>query len=635
MRSFIFAALLALASFSHAGPTSISGTFTAPAQTIYLAVDNNNSWGVNLGNGFTGTVYVEGAVIPATYTALTVYSTSGNTTYTYSSITAGGVYFGVMPGMSRVRVRAGSDFVGSATCTLGLADSGSGAPVSVQFPSGMVGVTLVAANITIPVSVTSGVDGISVTAKLVSGGAAQAVSIIAGVAGVSVTATLASGGAAQGVSVLTSVLPTGASTEATLSTLNGKVTVMNSGAVSVSSSALPAGASTAALQTTGNTSLSSIDGKTPSLGSATKANSSPVVLASDSQYIGISIVAQSQAITVAGTVTTVPSGAAQAVSIISGVGGVSVTATLASGGAAQAVSVLTSVLPTGAATSANQTTIISAFSNVTVNTHAVTVASLPLPSGAATEATLSTLNGKVPSQGAAVKASSLPVVLATDSAYQGVSIASGVAGISVTANVTAGVAGLTVTASQVAGTAAWAMADSTTATTLLSISKTAVSAYAQDTSNLNVSQQLSGSAASLVTILTAISATVNSLYTTPQPVGLTRTPSIYTQQTTTFTWSTGTAAGYAYAVSWVANVAATVPVITCVSAGIGLAGVRVDFGDNTYTSAAIATQYLGGLVVTGAGEQCWGPQVGGYVYTNTSGTTAASMQGTIRGAGVR
>lgn len=48
--------------------------------------------------------------------------------------------------------------------------------------------------------------------------------------------------------------------------------------VIVSASALPSGASTGALQTTGNTSLSSIDTKTPALGQALAAASTPVVL---------------------------------------------------------------------------------------------------------------------------------------------------------------------------------------------------------------------------------------------------------------------------------------------------------------------------------------------------------------------
>ncbi len=145
---------------------------------------------------------------------------------------------------------------------------------------------------------------------------------------------------------------------------------------------------------------------------------------------------------------------------------------------------------------------------------------------------------------------------------------------------------------------------------------------------------ISSSVATLSGTVLALSPTVNNLYTVPQPVGVTRTPSIYTQRTTTFTWLSGTAQGYAYPVSWVANVALGIPVITCVSAARGLAGARVDFGDNSYTSATIATDYAGGLVTTGAGEQCWGPQTG-FIYIGVSGTTASSMVGAIRGSAVK
>lgn len=48
---------------------------------------------------------------------------------------------------------------------------------------------------------------------------------------------------------------------ASLSSIDGKITAVNTGAVVVSSSALPSGAATSAKQDTGNTSLSSIDGK--------------------------------------------------------------------------------------------------------------------------------------------------------------------------------------------------------------------------------------------------------------------------------------------------------------------------------------------------------------------------------------
>ena len=59
---------------------------------------------------------------------------------------------------------------------------------------------------------------------------------------------IASDQSAIPVSAASLPLPSGAATEATLSTLNGKVTDCNTGAVVVSSSALPSGASTAAKQ---------------------------------------------------------------------------------------------------------------------------------------------------------------------------------------------------------------------------------------------------------------------------------------------------------------------------------------------------------------------------------------------------
>lgn len=74
------------------------------------------------------------------------------------------------------------------------------------------------------------------------------------------------------VNVLASALPTGAATSAkqdtgntSLSSIDGKITACNTGAVTVSSSALPTGAATSAKQDTGNTSLASIDGKLPAL----------------------------------------------------------------------------------------------------------------------------------------------------------------------------------------------------------------------------------------------------------------------------------------------------------------------------------------------------------------------------------
>ena len=88
-------------------------------------------------------------------------------------------------------------------------------------------------------------------------------------------------------------LPTGAATEATLSSLNGKVVAVNTGAVVVSSSALPSGASTEAKQDTGNTFLNDISsylavieaGTPNALGQSTMSGSVPVTMASDQSVI--------------------------------------------------------------------------------------------------------------------------------------------------------------------------------------------------------------------------------------------------------------------------------------------------------------------------------------------------------------
>ncbi len=85
-------------------------------------------------------------------------------------------------------------------------------------------------------------------------------------------------GVTQPISAEALPLPLGASSESTLASLNAKVTAVDTAAVIIASSALPSGASTAANQTAANASLASIDTKTPSLGQALAASSTPVVL---------------------------------------------------------------------------------------------------------------------------------------------------------------------------------------------------------------------------------------------------------------------------------------------------------------------------------------------------------------------
>lgn len=82
--------------------------------------------------------------------------------------------------------------------------------------------------------------------------------------------------------VTSSVLPTGAATESTLSSLNGKVTTVDTSNVTVVASALPTGAATLSEQQTQSTTLSNISGKLPAtLGQKTSANSLAVTIASD------------------------------------------------------------------------------------------------------------------------------------------------------------------------------------------------------------------------------------------------------------------------------------------------------------------------------------------------------------------
>lgn len=113
----------------------------------------------------------------------------------------------------------------------------------------------------------------------------------------------------QAISAVSLPLPSGASTSAlqttgnsSLSSIDGKITAVNTGAVVVSSSALPTGAAT-------QTTLASIDAKFSALGQKTMAGSTPVVLASNHSDIYVKDKSSSYAnITTTGT-TTIKSGA--------------------------------------------------------------------------------------------------------------------------------------------------------------------------------------------------------------------------------------------------------------------------------------------------------------------------------------
>ena len=285
--------------------------------------------------------------------------------------------------------------------------------------------------------------------------------------------------------VISSALPTGAATETTLSALNTKVPanltvtstrllVDGSGVtqpVSAASLPLPTGAAT-------ETTLSALSGKLGSLGQKLMTGSAPVVIASDQSAIPASQSGTWNINNVSGTVS-LPTGAATSAlqttgnSSLSSIDGKLTTlnakdfATQTTLAAlltelqlkadltdTQPVSVASLPLPSGAATSADQTTANNSLSSIdgklpalsggrvpvdiggsgsiTITSGTITVAneveisndtgnpvpvsaaSLPLPTGAATETTLSTLNGKVPSQGQAAMSASVPVVIASN-----------------------------------------------------------------------------------------------------------------------------------------------------------------------------------------------------------------------------
>jgi hypothetical protein len=200
-------------------------------------------------------------------------------------------------------------------------------------------------------------------------------------------------------------LPTGAATSAlqttgnnSLSSIDSKITAVNTGAVVVSSSVLPTDASTSALQTTGNNSLSSIDGKTATLVSG-RVPVDPSGVTSPVSFTRLASATDSVAATQSGTWD---------VTNVSGV-----------------VS-----LPTGASTAANQTTGNSSLSSIDTKTPAlvtgripvdgsavtqpISAASLPLPAGAATQTTLSSIDAKFSALGQNTMSASTPVVLSSN-----------------------------------------------------------------------------------------------------------------------------------------------------------------------------------------------------------------------------
>lgn len=195
-------------------------------------------------------------------------------------------------------------------------------------------------------------------------------------------------------------------TDQTLIGNNGdKLKVDGSGVtqpVSATSLPLPTGASTSTLQTTGNTSVASIDTKTPTVGQKAMAGSTPVVIASDQSTVPVS----------AATLP-LPTGASTSALQTTGNSSLSSidtkTPALITGrvpvdgsGVTQPISVATLPLPTGAATAANQSTEITSLSSIDSKL-------------TTTNTSLSSIDAGIPAAlGQTTMTASMPVVFASD-----------------------------------------------------------------------------------------------------------------------------------------------------------------------------------------------------------------------------
>jgi hypothetical protein len=222
---------------------------------------------------------------------------------------------------------------------------------------------------------------------------------------------------------------TGVATEATLAALNSKVTTVDTGAVTIFASALPTGAATSALQTVGNGSLSSIDTKLSSQATAAKQDTGNASLASIDTKLTSQATAAKQD-TGNGSLASIDTKLTS-----------QATASKQDTGNASLASIDTKI-----DSLATQATLASLNSKVTaVDTGAVTIFASALPTGAATSAlqttgntSLANIDGKTPSLGQAAMAASVPVVIASNQS----AIPTTVSGVSTAANQTTEIASL-------------------------------------------------------------------------------------------------------------------------------------------------------------------------------------------------
>jgi len=225
-------------------------------------------------------------------------------------------------------------------------------------------------------------------------------------------------GVTQPVSAASLPLPTGAATETTLSSLNGKVTACNTGAVTIST-ALPAGTNnigdvdvltlpnvtlasqvnpfTSAIPISDNAGSITVDGTIAATQSGawsvtanagTNLNTSALALESGGNLASVKTNTDNLSLSIGSTTS------GQKGNLI--LGATTTAAPTYTTGQSNPLSLTTAgaVRVDGSATTQPVSGTVTA--NAGTGTFAISAASLPLPTGAATETTLSTLNGKIP-----------------------------------------------------------------------------------------------------------------------------------------------------------------------------------------------------------------------------------------------
>lgn len=205
-------------------------------------------------------------------------------------------------------------------------------------------------------------------------------------------------------------LPPNASTETKQDILNNKIVICDTSDVEITSSVLPTGGSTSQLQTVGNNSLSSIDTKLPSLSAGKIPVETNLTPLTNTQL-------RASAVPVSGTFWQ----ATQPVSL-STLPPITGNVSINNYPSTQAVSAISLPLPTGAATSALQTTGNNILSNLDATLGAKTDLSATGDSGTFSLISLikkslanwTSLLAKIPNLGSATRVLSIPVNIASD-----------------------------------------------------------------------------------------------------------------------------------------------------------------------------------------------------------------------------